>query len=31
VTQTRDLGIVENKEILGKQLAGILIEKLEHA
>ncbi|MEK6244420.1 MAG: lipoyl(octanoyl) transferase LipB [Pseudomonadota bacterium] len=31
VTQTRDLGIMENKEILGKNLAGILIEKLEHA
>ena len=31
VTQTRDLGIKENKEILGKNLAGILIEKLEHA
>lgn len=31
VTQTRDLGIVENKEILGKNLAAILIEKLEHA
>ena len=31
VTQTRDLGIKENKEILGNNLAGILIEKLEHA
>lgn len=31
VTQTRDLGIRESKEILGKNLAGILIEKLEHA
>ena len=31
VTQTRDLGIKENKEILGKNLAGILVEKLEHA
>ncbi len=31
VTQTRDLGIKENMEILGKNLAGILIEKLEHA
>jgi lipoyl(octanoyl) transferase len=31
VTQTRDLGIVENKEILGKKLADILVEKLEHA
>jgi lipoyl(octanoyl) transferase len=31
VTQTRDLGMKENKEILGENLAGILIEKLEHA
>ena len=31
VTQTRDLGIVDNKEILGRRLAGILVEKLEHA
>jgi lipoyl(octanoyl) transferase len=31
VTQTRDLGIKEGEEILGKNLAGILIEKLEHA
>ena len=31
VTQTRDLGIKENKEILGNNLAAILIEKLEHA
>ncbi len=31
VTQTRDLGIKESKEILGKNLAGILIGKLEHA
>jgi lipoyl(octanoyl) transferase len=31
VTQTRDLGITEGKEILGEKLAGILIGKLEHA
>ena len=31
VTQTRDLGIVEDKEILGRKLAGILVEKIEHA
>jgi lipoyl(octanoyl) transferase len=31
VTQTRDLGMAENKEILGRRLAGILIGKLEHA
>jgi lipoyl(octanoyl) transferase len=31
VTQTRDLGMKQDKEILGKHLAGILIEKLEHA
>ena len=31
VTQTRDMGIVESKEILGKRLAGILVGKLEHA
>ena len=31
VTQTRDLGIAEDKEILGGKLAGILVEKLEHA
>ena len=31
VTQTRDLGIAENKEILGERLAGILVGKLEHA
>lgn len=31
VTQTRDLGILESKEILGCRLAGILVEKLEHA
>ncbi|MEO8143807.1 MAG: lipoyl(octanoyl) transferase LipB [Betaproteobacteria bacterium] len=31
VTQTRDLGIRENKHGLGKNLARILIEKLEHA
>ncbi|HEY8068531.1 MAG TPA: lipoyl(octanoyl) transferase LipB [Burkholderiales bacterium] len=31
VTQTRDLGITEGKEILGKKLAGILVGKLEDA
>ena len=31
VTQTRDLGIRESRETLGKRLAGILIGKLEHA
>jgi len=31
VTQTRDLGIKESREILGKNLADILIEKLEDA
>ena len=31
VTQTRDLGMKENKDTLGKNLAGILIGKLEHA
>ena len=31
VTQTRDLGMKEGREILGKKLAGILIGKLEHA
>ncbi len=31
VTQTRDLGILESREDLGRKLAGILIEKLEHA
>jgi len=31
VTQTRDLGMKESKEILGKNLAGILVGKLEHA
>ena len=31
VTQTRDLGIAENKEALGNRLAGILVAKLEHA
>ena len=31
VTQTRDMGILENKENLGKKLADILIERLEHA
>ena len=31
VTQTRDLGIVESKEILGEKLADILIGKLDHA
>jgi lipoyl(octanoyl) transferase len=31
VTQTRDLGIKEDKEILGAKLAAILAGKLEHA
>ena len=31
VTQTRDLGMTQGKEALGKKLAGILIGKLEHA
>lgn len=31
VTQTRDLGIKEGKEILGRNLAHILVGKLEHA
>ena len=31
VTQTRDLGMLESKEDLGKKLADILVEKLEHA
>jgi len=31
VTQTRDLGIAENKEALGNRLAEILVAKLEHA
>jgi len=31
VTQTRDLGIVEGKDILGQRLARILVERLEHA
>jgi lipoyl(octanoyl) transferase len=31
VTQTRDLGMKESKEILGRDLAAILIGKLEHA
>jgi len=31
VTQTRDLGMAENKELLGGRLAGILAGKLEHA
>ena len=31
VTQTRDLGMTQGKEALGKKLAGILIAKLEHA
>ncbi len=31
VTQTRDLGIAENKELLGIRLADILVGKLEHA
>ena len=31
VTQTRDMGILESEEILGKKLARILVGKLEHA
>ena len=31
VTQTRDMGILESKEILGTKLARILVGKLEHA
>ena len=31
VTQTRDLGMTQSAEILGRKLAGILIGKLEHA
>ena len=31
VTQTRDLGMKESGEILGRKLAGVLIGKLEHA
>jgi lipoyl(octanoyl) transferase len=31
VTQTRDLGIAEDKEVLADRLAGILTAKLEHA
>ena len=31
VTQTRDLGIAESKEALGRKLAGLLIRNLEHA
>jgi lipoyl(octanoyl) transferase len=31
VTQTRDLGIKEDKKMLGRRLAGILAGKLEHA
>ena len=31
VTQTRDLGIEEGKDTLGRKLAAILIRKLEHA
>jgi lipoyl(octanoyl) transferase len=31
VTQTRDLGIAEDKVILGRKLAGILAGKLDHA
>ena len=31
VTQTRDLGMTQSMEALGKKLAGILIGKLEHA
>jgi lipoyl(octanoyl) transferase len=31
VTQTRDLGMTQDKDSLGKKLAGILIGRLEHA
>lgn len=31
VTQTRDLGMTESKETLGRKLAGLLIRNLEHA
>jgi lipoyl(octanoyl) transferase len=31
VTQTRDLGIAEGKEVLGPRLAALLAAKLEHA
>ncbi len=31
VTQTRDLGMAESKETLGRKLAGLLIRNLEHA
>ncbi|MSQ63512.1 MAG: lipoyl(octanoyl) transferase LipB [Betaproteobacteria bacterium] len=31
VTQTRDIGIKEDKKMLGRRLAGILAGKLEHA
>jgi lipoyl(octanoyl) transferase len=31
VTQTRDLGMADDKETLGRKLAGILAGKLEHA
>jgi lipoyl(octanoyl) transferase len=31
VTQTRDLGMPESCEALGRRLAGILVDKLEHA
>ena len=31
VTQTRDLGMTQGKEALGRKLVGILIGKLEHA
>jgi lipoyl(octanoyl) transferase len=31
VTQTRDIGMAEDKEILGRRLADILAGKLEHA
>lgn len=31
VTQTRDLGMLEDKDILADRLAGILVAKLEHA
>ena len=31
VTQTRDLGIPGNTAVLGRNLAGLLVGKLEHA
>ena len=31
VTQTRDLGIMDGMEALGRRLAGIVVAKLEHA